>query len=205
MSTDVASFARQLKEEGIEAARKEAEAVILRARSEADEILREGREAVAKMRQEALEEIARQRQRAEAELKLVARDLVLSVKEQVERIAAMLLKEKAAQSLSNPDVVKDALMALIKCQETGKAWELALGPSVGKSLAETIVHDFSTSDAARLKLADGFHKVGFQLKAAGGNEVIEVSDESVADAFRRLLSLELQKLLDGAAETAARR
>lgn len=203
MATDVAEFAKQLREEGIEAARLEAERIIAEARAQAEQITREARLGRQKMLEETEQEITRKFQRSEAELKLVARDLMLNVKRQIEQVAQELLKQKTGELLSLEEVLKAAIIELVRSQESGREWELALGKTVGEPLARAVVEGLFNSENARMKLIEGFQKAGFQLKPAGGSEVIEVSDDSLAEAFRRLLSPELQKLLD-AKITAAR-
>jgi V/A-type H+-transporting ATPase subunit E len=196
MATDVAEFARQLKEEGIEAAKKEAESIIAEAKAKAGEILAEAKSSAEKFQQVAQEEIARNRQRSEAELGRTARDLILGLKSQVEQVAAVLLREQVGQAFAMEEVVKAAIMELVRTQKTGRAWELALGPTVGKTLAEAVVADLFRTAGAEVKLGEGFKRAGFELRVQGESEVIEVSDASVAEAFRRLLSPELQKILD---------
>jgi len=202
MATDVAEFARQLREEAIDAARTEAEKIAAEARAKADQIMRDARLSAQKLQEDTEHEIARRFQRSEAELKLVARDLMLNVKRQIEQVAQDLLKQKTGELLSSEEVLKSAILELVRNQKTGKEWELALGPTVGEPLANAVVEDLFTSENAHMKLLDGFKKAGFQLKSRAGSEVIEVSDESLADAFRRLLSPELQKILDAKIEAA---
>jgi len=202
MATDVAEFARQLREEGIDAARTEAEKVVAEARSKAEQITKEAKLSAQKMLEETEQDIARRFQRSEAELKLVARDLMLNVKRNIEHVAQDLLKEKTGKVLSSEEVIKSAILELVKSQKTGKEWELALGPAVGEPLAKVVVEELFNSEQAQLKLIDGFKKAGFQLKSKTGSEVIEVSEDSLADAFRRLLSPELQKILNAKIEAA---
>lgn len=195
MATDVAEFARQLKEEGIEAARLEGEKIIAEANAKAEQIISAAKASAEKMLQDADAEIVRKSQRSESELKLVARDLILSVRRQIEEVAQQLLKGKTAQLLASDEVIKSALIELIRCQKTGREWELALGPTVGEPIAQVVLDDLFKSEEARVKLTDSFKTAGFQLKSRAGTEVIEVSAESVAEAFRRLLSPELQQIL----------
>ena len=202
MATDVAAFAKQLREEGIEAAKQEAERIIAEAKAKAAQIVDEAKSSAAKLHQNAQEEIARKRQRSEAELKLVARDLILTVKGQIEQVAAGLLREKVAKALSTEEVVKASLIELMKNQSTGKEWEMTLGTTVGQPLAQAVVGDLFQTTGASVKLSEGFKKAGFQLKGLGGTEVVEVSDESITEAFRRLLSPELQKILDSKIEAS---
>jgi cell division septum initiation protein DivIVA len=87
VETDAAAFARQLRQDGIEAARAEAADIIKEARAQAAEIVQHAREAAGKTREEALSEIERDRQRFSAEIRLLARDTMLSVKRDIERLA----------------------------------------------------------------------------------------------------------------------
>ena len=200
MGTDVAAFAKQLKEDGVEAARQEAEQIKQEARTEADRIIAEAKSAADKFRQEAESELAKKRTRFEAELQLVARDLMLNLKQQVEAVATSLLKDQVTKAFSREETIREAILEVLKSQESGLEWELALGPTVGKSLAELSAGELFKEEAAAVQLTDGFDKAGFELRGVGGSEVIEVSDESTAEAFRRLMSPELKKILDAAGE-----
>ncbi len=196
MASDVAAFAKQLREEGIEAAKQESEAILSDARSKAAKIIEEAESAAQKTQQEMQDAVARSRQRSEAELKLVARDLILKIKQQIEQVAAWLLKDKVAKALSVEDTLKTALIEVVKSNQSGKNWELSLGPVVGEPLAKVVVESLFREAGAEVKLTEGFKKAGFTLTSQSGSQVIEVSDDSLTDAFRSLLSPELQKMLD---------
>lgn len=196
MAMDVATFTKQLREDGVAAARQEADKIIAEAKQRAQAIESEGRQAAAQAMKEGEAKVMKDRQRAEAELKLAARDLLLGVKKRIEAVAVLLLKEKIGTALSSADVVKTALVELLKQQKTGLEWELSLGPTVGKSLAEAAVNDLFKSGQAKAKLGLALTQEGFALRDK--TEVLEVTEESVAEACRRLMSVELQKLLDGA-------
>lgn len=200
MGTDVAAFAKQLKEDGVEAAREESERIKNEARTEAGRMIEEAKGAAQKFQQEAELELSRKQARFEAELQLVARDLMLNLQQQVETIATILLKNKVAMAFDSEETLREAILAVLKSQESGQEWELALGPTVGKSLAELTAGELFRDDAAAVRLTEGFAKAGFELRGVAGSEVIEVSDESTAEAFRRLLSPELKKILNTAVE-----
>lgn len=196
MASDVAAFAKQLREEGIEAAKRESEAILSEARSKAAKIIEEAESAAQKTQQEMQDAVAQNRQRSEAELKLVARDLILKIKHQIEQVAAWLLKDKAAEALSVEETLKTALIEVVKSNRSGKDWEVSLGPVVGEPLAKVVVESLFKEAGAEVKLMEGFKKAGFTLTSQSGSQVIEVSDDSLTDAFRSLLSPELQKMID---------
>ena len=195
MAMDVATFTRQLREDGVSAARQEAEGILAEAKQRAQAIEQEGRQAAAQALKEGEARIQKERQRTEAELKLVARDLLLGVKKRIEAVAVTLLREHIGATLGSAEVVKAAVVELLKQQKSGQDWELALGPTVGRNLAEAVVKDLFKTAEARGKLAQALTQEGFALRDK--NEVIEVTEESVAEACRRLMSTELRKLLDG--------
>ncbi|MBI3038354.1 hypothetical protein HYY75_04770 [bacterium] len=196
MITDVASFAKQLKEEGIEVARKEGEIILSQARKQASEIENGAVESAKKRISEAEDEIKRLRQRSEAELKMVARDLILDVKRRIEEIATFLLSQKASNLLSTESVLKEALSELIKNQKQGRSWDLALSQATGKSIAESVVQNIFREHQAEVRLVEGLKVSGFELRDPKGGQVIEVTELSVAEAFRKIMSPDLEKLLD---------
>ncbi|MGM0598688.1 MAG: hypothetical protein ACQETH_02610 [Candidatus Rifleibacteriota bacterium] len=199
MGTDVASFAKQLKEDGIDAARKEAEKIVADAKKEAGKILENAREEVEKQEKESEKRITQKRQNAEAEIRLVARDLMTGFRKNIEKIGCDLLKGKVAETLKDEDVIKNSISELLKTQKTGQEWELALGEKVGKPLANKIANLFKEKDAA-VKLVDDLKKAGFEMRQVEGNEVIEVTEDSITESFKRLLSPELKKILQAQSE-----
>jgi len=197
MPTDVAAFTKQLREDGVEGARQEAEKIISEAKRRAQQIIDEATSAAKELKHDAQEEITRKLQRSEAEMKLAARDLILIVKKKIEAVATGLLLEKVSTSLEAEEVIKMSIAEIIKQQKPGLAWEL----KTGKALAKSVVEDLFKKAGARVKLAEGLGKAGFELRQADSAEVIEVTDESVVAAFGRLLSPELCKVLDALLET----
>lgn len=192
---DVATFAKQLKEDGIDAARTEAEKILTEAKKQAEIQKKDGENSVKKMKSQAENDIAQMKSRCDAELRLVARDLLLGVKKDIEKIAANLLKAEVKESLSSAEVVQNALIELIKGQKAGQ-WELALGPTVGKELTESTVQVLFKKEDSKVSLIEGLKQSGFELKSTGSAEVIEVTEDSVTAAFRLLLSGELAKYLE---------
>lgn len=194
MATDAATFAKQLKEDGIDAARREAEKILADAKAEAGRIAEAAKRDAERLEKEARERIARDRTRAEEEFRLVARDLANAFRKRIEETGLALLRVKVADALNEKEVVRDAIAEILKRTETGQAWEIALSAKIGKPLSDTVLALFKEKGATA-KLAAELAKAGFELRADGGNEVFELTEDSVIDAFRRLLSPELRKHL----------
>ncbi len=195
MGTDVATFARQLREDGIEAAKTEAAKILADARKEAEKIVNAARTEAAKVEKETQARIQQNRYRSEDELRLVARDLINTFRKKIEETGTRLLKGKIAEGLNDKEIIRTAITELLKNQQSGQKWEITLGAKIAKPLAEAVAAVFRENGAA-VQLTGEMAKAGFEMRAAGGNEVFEVTEESVTETFRKLLSPELKKLLE---------
>jgi V/A-type H+-transporting ATPase subunit E len=195
MGTDVAAFAKQLKEDGIDAARKEADSLLSDANQKGKKIIADAKIEAEKMLKDAELEITNKKHRSEAEMQLVARDLMNGLKKRIEDVGAALLKGKVAEQLNTEEVIKSSISELLKNQETGKEWELALGKKVAKPLAGAVVSLFKEKGATA-RMAEELNKAGFELRSDSGTEVIEVTEDSVTEAFKKLLSPELKKIIE---------
>ncbi len=195
MGTDVATFARQLREDGIEAAKTEAAKILADARKEAEKIVNTARTEAAKVEKETQARIQQNRHRSEDELRLVARDLINSFRKKIEEIGTRLLKGKVAEGLNDKEIIRTAITELLKNQQPGQKWEITLGAKIAKPLAEAVAAVFRENGAA-VQLTGEMSRAGFEMRAAGSNEVFEVTEESVTETFRKLLSPELKKLLE---------
>lgn len=194
MGTDVAAFAKQLKKDGIEAAQKEGEKIIAEARKEAEKIIHDGKLESEKFEKEAQERIAQHKQRSEAEMQLVARDLINGLRKQIEEAASSLLSVKVAETLNDQEVIKSAISELVKTIEKGHNWEVLLGEKIAKPLASIVPGLFAAKNA-KVTLTESFKKAGFEMKDADSGQVIEVTEESVTAAFSKFLSPELKKIV----------
>lgn len=195
MGTDVAAFAKQLKEDGIEAAKAEASKINAEAKENANKIIADAKLEAEKILKDAESKIAQNKQRSEAEIQLSARDVMNSIKKNIEKVGLALLKEQTAEALNEKDVVTNAITELLKNQESGQAWEVSLGKKIAKPLANTVVSLFK-KNGAKAKLSEELNKSGFELKSDSGSEVIEVTEDSVTEAFKKLLSPELKKIIE---------
>ena len=194
MGMDVATFAKQLREDGIEAAKAEAAKILTDARKEAEKIVNAAHAEVAKLEKEAKHRISQEKHRSEDEMKLVARDLVSSFRKRIEEVGARLLKGKVAEGLNDKEVIRTAITEMLKTQPSNQKWEVSLGEKIAKPLADVVVALFREKNAS-VQLGQELAKAGFEMRAGGGNEVFELTDESVTDTFKKLLSPELKKLL----------
>ena len=195
METDVAAFAKLLKQDGIDAARAEAAVILDEARARAAEIVRQSQAEAGKALRDARTEIESQRQRQAVEIRLVARDTMLKVKEEIERVALLLLRQPIGEALAADEVVRAAIVELVQNNAAGEEWEIRVGPRIGKALVQATVNDLFKGRAAAVTFVDELRRSGLEVRTGAG-EVLELSEESVAELFRRLMSPELSRLVD---------
>ena len=195
METDVAAFAKLLKQDGIDAARAEAAVILDEARARAAEIVRQSQAEAGKALRDARTEIESQRQRQAVEIRLVARDTMLKVKEEIERVALLLLRQPIGEALAADEVVRAAIVELVQNNAAGEEWEIRVGPRIGKALVQATVNDLFKGRAAEVTFVDELRRSGLEFRTGAG-EVLELSEESVAELFRRLMSPELSRLVD---------
>jgi V/A-type H+/Na+-transporting ATPase subunit E len=193
MGTDVASFAKQLKEDGIEAAKAEAEKILDEAQKKADKIINAAKAESDKLEKETQTRIQQNRTRSEDEMRLVARDLLISFRKKIEEVGVNLLQGQVAEALNNGEVIKTAITELLKEQSSGKNWEVSLSGKLGPNLAQVVVNMFKAK-GADAKLGETLLKAGFEVRH--GNEVFEITEDSITESFKKLLSPELKKLLE---------
>lgn len=195
METDVAAFARRLKQDGLDAARAEAATILEEARDQAADIRQRAQAGAEKILRDAQAEIESQRRRQAVEIRLVARDAMLKVKEEIERVALLLLREPIAAALATDEVVRSAIAELARASAPGEEWEIRVGQRIGTALVQAAVNDLFKGREAAVTLVEEFRRSGLEFRTAAG-EVLELSEESVAEVFRRLMSPELNRLLD---------
>ena len=83
---------------------------------------------------------------------------------------------------------------MLRIQSDKKDWEVSLSAKIAKPLADVVMAQFKEKGAVA-KLGQELNKAGFEMRAGGGSEVFELTDESVTETFKKLLSPELKKLL----------
>lgn len=195
METDVAAFAKLLKQDGIDAARAEAARILDEARTQASTILQQAQAASEKLLRDAHTEIEGQRQRQAIEIRLTARDAMLKVKEEIERVALLLLRQPIGAALAADEVVRSTIVEMIRNSVPGQEWEIRVGPRIGKALVQATVNDLFKGRDASATLVEEFGRSGLEFRSGAG-EVLELSEESVAEVFRRLMSPELSRIIE---------
>lgn len=201
---DVAAFAQQLKQDGIDAARAEADKIVADARQQAAAIVSEAKQQAQKLVSEAETQGKRYRERCDADLQLAARDLVLMVKARLEKVLTALLAKEAARALESRPVLEEAILAMVRAGGKGE-WQVSLGEKTAAAFGPDGVQKLLSGGDAKLLVKGHLREAGFELRPPDGSEIHELTESSVAEQFRRLLAPALGKLVTEAIAGGAKK
>ena len=91
MEQQIQDLVDSIRKEGLEEAEKQRNEIIQKAKAEADRIIKEARDNAAKMIDDAAKECALREQSAKASISQAARDVSLSLREEINRQLAAIL------------------------------------------------------------------------------------------------------------------
>ncbi len=143
MAQQIQELVASIRKDGIEVAKKEAAQVLADAEVQAKKIVADAQAHAAKLTQDAEAKIALANQSAEAALTQAGRDLLLSLKGEIEKQFERILVEKTAKALSSKDLITLITKALEVSDGTGSV-ELdektltALGDELHSALASEL-------------------------------------------------------------------
>ncbi len=193
MEQNIQDLVASIRKEGIDKARKEADAIISKAKEEAEGIIREAEKSRDKMIADAEKAISLERTSSEAAIRQAARDVSLSLKKSIEDEYTRILSGKIAAELD-----KDGLIAIIKAVLSGdmggKAVELnqkdleALGSSLKTEFADEIAKGLEFRPSQRVAS-------GFRISEKDGSGYMEISPDKCQELIYPYLSDTLKKLI----------
>lgn len=197
METAIKELIESLKRDGVEAGQKKADEIVRDAKIRADEIVEKARQQAKAIREEAEREAAQFRQSAEEAVRQAGRDLVLSVKKELEGIASFVLEEMVKASYSDK-AVEDAIVAVVSswsADEVGDV-EVRLPEGVSDALLSSLKKRLGDKVAAGLELkpVKGLDK-GFKIALKDGSAYYDFSDKGIAEVLSAFLNPRVAALL----------
>lgn len=194
MSTDVATFAKMLRESGIDAGKKEASGIIAEAKKEASKIIKNAKLEAEKAIAAGEEKTKQARTAMEEELKLVARDLTSKFKVTLEEAGINLLKAEVQKALNSQNVLEEAIKSILKENASEGTWKVEVHEKMSSDLIE-VIKSLMKTPQGNAELVNTLKKAGFEASISSDNSVFEITDESVIESFKEILSPELKKLV----------
>jgi V/A-type H+-transporting ATPase subunit E len=200
-SSGVDALVDRLREQGIDAGRREAARLVDEARAEADRMLAEARAEAATLREEAARAVERERTAALAALDLACRDALLRVREEIEGRIVRRLTDVAAVVIRDPRALENLLVDVTRHVLSQHGAAPAGRLSVHGALAADVV-DALIVALTRDVLTEGVElaldaRGGIRLELAGSGVEIEISAAAVSQLLAAHLLPRFRSLLEG--------
>ena len=202
MPVSIESFVKKLQSEGIDSGKKAAEKIQKEAKRDAEEILSDAKADAEKILSDAKAEADKQLSRARSELELVARDILLRLRESIARGLAKMLAQNIETKLSDPDYLAEILREVIAAYAQADAnqlssMEINISEKTRQRLNDSVLKDLFRNLGDKhnaIALRATLTKAGFEYKIRGAN--VEVSPDSLSELILEMVTPTLQETLD---------
>lgn len=198
MSEKLDSLLERINKDGLEKAEKKSEKIVSSAEKKADSIIKKAQEESERIRREAADEAESTRAKGEKTLRQAYRDIVISVKKEIELLFNRVMAEKVSGALR-----EDELAGIIK--QVVEKWsgdpagkvEVYLGDSEAGNLADTIVSGLQDriKEGVEIKPVKNVD-AGFMVSFDGGKSRIDFTGDGIAEFIRAKVSPRLAEILE---------
>ncbi len=204
MAETIEEFVARIQTDGVEAGQKQADQLLATARAQAEQVLADARAQGDRILADARAAAAAEKDRSQTELRLAARDTVLKLRRTLVHAVERVLAQAAEAKLTDKDFVADAIQRLVEAYSAADAGaataRVAVAPELQKQLADWALQQVARPGEPPAK--GGFDLVG-TLREAGfeyriGGSAVEVTQNSVVEALKELVSPRIREILDQA-------
>ena len=198
MAEDLQALMERIQKDAVDKAELEATSIISKAKEKAAEIVKAAEdEAKAKLEQ-ADKDAEAFTERSERTLEQSARDLLLSVGKNLEKMILDLLGLQVEKSLDET-TVKSMLLAIAKSYSSNIDVEFSEADAT--KLTSFVMGEFAKQLKAGVKVeSDKGVKFGFRVKLDGGKVSHEFTEQAMAESLSALLRPQLAKIVNKAAQ-----
>lgn len=198
MDVKLESLIEKIKRDGIEEAKKSSDEIINKAKKEAEEILKSAREGAKKILADAKADSKKLQTNTEKSLQQAARDLILSLKDELRKVFAKALKAKVSAELT-PHFMSGLIAKIVDnwTKKKGASLEVLVSDKDKKQLEKILFSQLKTQAKERIeiKVSTSIEK-GFRIGIKGEDLYYDFTDESITEALRELLNPSLSTMLN---------
>ncbi len=188
MSEDLQGLLEKINRDGVEKARREADAIVADAKAQAAALVKAANDEAAKAKAEAEKAAADYSARAAETVKQAARDTVIAVKDAVGALLEKLLAKDVEAALADPKAAAELAKEAVKgFAATG---EVAAAPAIAKTLAAELaaMKNFTV-------VTDDTLGAGFTVKLDAGRVEHSFTADVIAGELAKRLRPDLAALL----------
>lgn len=214
-SSGVEALIEQLRDQGVQKGREEADQLLKDARQKANQILDEARHDADILRQQAKKEAEQTRKAGEDALKMAARDLLLTLKETMALSFADQVERLVEQQMDNEEFMRRLILELAgkvrdQSQLTQHQIEFLLPDEfIGLDELRRNAHEYRqghlsqfvqslSADLLREGVSVSSHSGrGLRIRLVGKEVEIDLTDASIAEVLLKHLQPRFRALLEG--------
>ncbi len=200
MADTIESFVSQLKTDGIEAGRQQADEIRKAAQQEADRIIADAKAASDKMIADAKTEAGNIVARGKTELELAARDAVLKLREALGRGLQAIVAGPVVDTLNDADFLRDIIqeivMKYVDAEIASKGTvKVDLTPEMHKKLADWAIKFIQKHirSGVHLDMKETLHQAGFEYSL--GDSTVEITADSIVSVLMDMVGPSLKDVL----------
>jgi len=198
MAEDLQALMERIQKDAVEKAELAANEIISKAKDKAAEIVRAAEDEAKAKLENADKEAQAFTERSERTLEQSARDLLLSVGKNLEKMILDLLSLQIDKSLDEK-TVKEMLLTVAKSYSSDI--EINFSESDAKALTSFVMGEFAKQLKAGVKVeSDKGVKFGFRVKLDQGKVSHEFTEQAMAESLSALLRPQLAKIVNKAAQ-----
>jgi len=195
MADEIKELIEKIQEEGIQAAEDKAREIENQSKLKAEEIVKKAKAEAEKLIAEAKDEIAKMQESSKSLLKQAGRDLILSLRKEINTMLEKLIVSGVRQPL-NPEEMAKILTALIKNYSAKEDVIIRLNKedlgNIEKGFLDALKAE--TKKGITLRPSDDI-QAGFTISYDGGKSYYDFTDKSLAEYIGSYLKPKLNELL----------
>lgn len=208
MAETIESFVTKLQEEGVQAGQQAAKKLRDQAQQQADQLIAEARAKAEKIVAEANAQAENTRERGRIDLNLAARDVVLKLRESLNKVLRMVLAARTKEKLADVDflgkILHEIILLYAKADTTHKGRiQINVPEKTRQSLIEWTMREISQEKLEGLDMSIDLKgtltQAGFEYNVTGAT--VEITEASVVDALAELVSPALREIVQGTLDT----
>lgn len=198
MDVQVKELIEKIKNDGVKNAEENSSRIISEAEKKAASLLEAAEKEAAEIKSQAQNEASRMEQAGKEALKQSGRDLILSVKKDVEELFDRIVQAGTAEVLKG-DSLKDCIVSVLTSWKDEEAKDLTVlvAPETLKAM------ESSLKSALKAKIDKGLElkpfadlDAGFRISVKDGRAFYDFSDKELMELLSKYLNPGLMSILD---------
>jgi len=204
MAEELQSLLERIQKDGVEKAEQRATEIVAEAKQKATATVKKAEARAVAIREEAEREAAAFAERGRRSVEQAARDIVLSVRQAVNKTFENLVAAEVADALDS-DILKQVLVKAVEsyCRETTAETpvELLIPAKQQKEVAKFLTAKYSRALRAGLDIkADRALGAGFRVSVVNDNVDHDFSDQAITAALCQFLRPHLAEIINPKAQ-----